>query len=302
MSTRRNFLLIAAVATAAAMPASAQTLAAGPIGGEAHGAASIPDFTGAWTHWAFPWFEPPASGPGPITNLSRWPEQRPQTLGGSAALPVSTVGVSNYDQLVGDYKNPILKPWAAEVVKRFGEMSLAGITYPNPSNQCWPSGMPFVYKLGAIQLTQQPDKITIIYYGYNHEVRWVRLNEPHPSPLKPSWYGDSVGHYEGDTLVVDTVGVKSDRKYAMLDLFGTPFTDRLHIVERYRLRDFDDVKDALERNAKKNWLPLGDLWTGRRNDKFLQLHVTIEDEGVFNALDRDPHLCAERPVDANHLR
>jgi hypothetical protein len=96
MSTRRNFLLIAAVATAAAMPASAQTLTAGPIGGEAHGAASIPDFTGAWTHWAIPWFEPPASAPGPITNLSRWPEQRPQTLGGSAALPVSTVGVSNY--------------------------------------------------------------------------------------------------------------------------------------------------------------------------------------------------------------
>jgi hypothetical protein len=119
--------------------------------------------------------------------------------------------------------------------------------------------------------------------GYNNEVRRVRLNEPHRSPLKPSWYGDSVGHYEGDTLVIDTVAVKTDRKYAMIDLFGTPYTDKLHIVERYRLRDYDDVKDALEWNAKENWMVNGDVWTRRRNEKFLQLHVTIEDEGVFTA-------------------
>jgi hypothetical protein len=130
-------------------------------------------------------------------------------------------------------------------------------------------------------MLQQPDRITIVYSGYNTEVRRVRLNEPHPSPLTPSWYGDSVGHYEGDTLVIDTVGVKTDRKYAMIDLFGTPYTDKLHIVERYRLRDYADVEDALERNTKENWLVGGDVWTQHRNGKFLQLHVTIEDEGVF---------------------
>jgi len=59
-------------------------------------------------------------------------------------------------------------------------------------------------------------------YSGNSEVRRVRLNEAHPSPPKPSSYGDSVGHYEGDTLVIDTVGVKTDRPYAMIDLFGTP--------------------------------------------------------------------------------
>jgi hypothetical protein len=80
--------------------------------------------------------------------------------------------------------------------------------------------MPFIYKLGTIQMMQQPDRITILYGGYNNEVRRVRLNEPHPSPAKPSWYGDSVGHYEGDTLVIDTVAVKTCRKYAMIDLFG----------------------------------------------------------------------------------
>ena len=108
----------------------------------------------------------------------------------------------------------------------------------------------------------------------------MRLNDRHPEQLTPSWYGDSVGHYEGDTLVIDTVGVKTDRPYAMIDLFGTPYTKSLHIVERYRLRDYDDVKDAIERNKKENWLMNGDVFSKHRG-KFLQLHLTIEDEGVF---------------------
>ena len=278
MCMQRDFLLFLA-ATTAAVPAMAQTPSAAVPPSETPSAASIPNFSRVWNHPAFPWFEPPASGPGPITNLSRWAEQRPAGLAGSAALPAGKVGISNYDQLVGDYKSPILQPWAAAVVKKFGEMSLAGITFPNPSNQCWPFGMPFIYKQALMQMMQQPDKITMLYSG-GHEVRRVRLNQPHPSPLTPSWYGDSVGHYEGDTLVIDTVGVKTDRPYAMVDLFGTPFTDKLHIVERYRLRDYDDVKDALDRNRRENWLFNGDVFSQHRG-KFLQLHVTIEDEGVF---------------------
>src|SRR6516162_9629324 len=137
MYMQPNFLLFAVIATAAAMPALGQTPSATPAS-ETHRSASIPDFTRAWTHPAFPWFEPPPSGPGPITNLSRWAGQGRADVGGSLALPPSKVGISNYDQLVGDYNSPILQPWAAVVVKRFGELSLAGITYPNASNQCWP--------------------------------------------------------------------------------------------------------------------------------------------------------------------
>jgi hypothetical protein len=299
MHLRRRFLLCASMAMAAVMPAMGQT---SPVASP--GATSIPDFTRVWTHPAFPWFEPPASGPGPITNLSRWPEQRANLESGSAALPASTVGISNYDQLVGDYKSPILQPWAAEVVKRFGEKSLAGITVPNSSNQCWPHGMPFVYKLFTVQIMQKPDSVMMIYNG--GEMRQVRLNASHPSPLAPSWEGDSVGHYEGDTLVIDTVGVKTDRPYAMLDLFGTPYTDKLHVVERYRLRDYDDVKDALDRNKKENWLFIGDVFSQYRG-KFLQVHVTIEDEGVFttpwtatltyvpSATPMQEAICAENP-------
>ena len=188
--------------------------------------------------------------------------------------------MSDYDQLVGDYTNPILQPWAAEVVKKFGEMSLAGITYPNPSNQCWPEPMPFIYKQFLVQMIQQPDKVTFYYSGHMRRAPRAPERAVIPTPLTPSWYGDSVGHYEGDTLVIDTVGVKTDRPYAMIDLFGTPYTKSLHVVERYRLRDYDDVKDAIERNKKENWLFTGDVFSKHRG-KFLQLHLTIEDEGVF---------------------
>ena len=163
MYRQRNSLLFAAMTAATVLPAVAQTPSTvGPGGSETHSALWIPDFSRVWTHPAFPWFEPPASGPGPITNLSRWAGQG---LRGSLALPAGKAGISNYDQLVGDYKNPILQPWAAAVVKRFGEMSLAGITYPNASNQCWPHPMLFIYKLASMTMFQQPDRITMVYGG-----------------------------------------------------------------------------------------------------------------------------------------
>jgi hypothetical protein len=278
MHKHRHFILMMALAAAAPTYTLGQDGALGPASTQS-AAASIPYFLGIWTHPFFPWFEPPASGPGPITNLSRWAEQRPAGASGSAGLPPSEHGISNYDQLVGDYNNPILQPWAAEVVKKFGQISLAGITYPNPSNQCWPEPVPFIFKRLQMQMIQQADKITILY-GEDHEVRWVRLNQPHPTPVMPSWHGDSVGHYEGDTLVIDTIGVRTNHPYAMIDLFGTPYTKSLHVVERYRLRDYDDVRDAIERNLKENWQPGGDVFSKHRG-KFLQLHLTIEDEGVF---------------------
>ncbi len=258
MCMLRDFLLSVAVATMAAMPAMAQTTsAAGPAGGKTNSAA-VPDFSGVWSHPALPWFEPLASGPRPVTNRSR------------------KNGVSNYDQLVGDYTNPILQPWAAEVVKKFGEISLAGVTYPNPANQCWPEPVPFIFKHNKMQMLQQPDKITMLYLE-DHEVRWVRMNEPHPAHVRPSWHGDSVGHYEGGTLVIDTVGIRTDRPFAMIDLFGTPYTEKLHVVERYQLLDYDAAKEGLERSAKEN-MRFGNLDGA---GKYLQLYLTVDDEGVF---------------------
>jgi hypothetical protein len=107
----------------------------------------------------------------------------------------------------------------------------------------------------------------------------VRLNEPHPAQVTPSWYGDSVGHYEGDMLVVDTVGQKAG-PLAMLDLYGTPYSPALHVVERYRLIDYDAAKDGLARDEKENFRVNGIADRNYRG-KYLQVEFTVGDEGAF---------------------
>jgi hypothetical protein len=258
MNVYQDFLLLVMLCMTPAAPVMGQT------------AASIPDLSGAWNHTSLNGLELPLSGPGPLTNRSRL-RTGPQA------------GVSNGAQLVGDYTNPILQPWAAEVVKKFGEMSLAGKGYPTPRNQCWPEQVPFVFANFGMQILQRPDKVTILY-PFDHQFRQVRLNEPHPAHPTPRWYGDSAGHYEGDTLVVDTVAIKMG-PFSMIDWFGTPFTEALHVVERYRLLDYEATREAIARDAKEhfqfpnpdNGPPADPSYKG----KGLQIHVTIEDEGAF---------------------
>ncbi len=230
----RNFPLVFMLAAAVVTPVFGQAVAptVGPAGSEEESAASIPDLSGIWVH-SIPGFEPLPSGPTALVNRSRRPN-----------------GTGDILKLTGDYTNPILKPEAAEVVKSHGELGLNGIGDPNPRIQCRPAGVPFVFTNGPTQLLQQPDKVTILY-SYDHQVRRVRLNQPHSAQVSPSWYGDSVGHYEGDTLVIDTVGIKVGR-YSMVDWYGTPHTEALHVVERYRLLDSEAAKEGFERDAKEH--------------------------------------------------
>jgi hypothetical protein len=95
-------------------------------------------------------------------------------------------------------------------------------------------GVPFIFWNTGIQILQQQHQITILYSN-DHKVRHVRMNQPHPARVTPSWYGDSVGHYEGDTLAIDTVGIKVG-PFATVDQYGTPHIEALHVVERYRLQ------------------------------------------------------------------
>jgi hypothetical protein len=258
MHVHRDFFLLLMLSVTAGAPAVAQT------------AGQVPDLSGSWAHAALNGLELPLSGPGPVRNRSR------ERTGPQA-------GVGDRRQLVGDYTNPILQPWAADVVKKFGDISLAGIGYPTPRNQCWPEQVPFVFANYGMQFLQRPDKVTILY-PFDHQFRQIRLNQPHPAPVTPSWYGDSVGHYEGDTLVVDTIGIKVGR-FSMVDWFGTPFSEALHVVERYRLLDYEATKEAIARDAKEHFQQAnpdnGPAFDPSYKGKGLQIEVTIEDEGAF---------------------
>jgi hypothetical protein len=234
---------------------------------DAQTAAPIPDISGLWAR-PYIGFEPPLSGPGPIVNRSRVQDQ------------------SSLSQFVGDYTSPILKPNAADIVKRHGEIEISGTAAPNPSNQCLPMSLPYILQRQQIEVLQQDHQITILY-AEDHQVRRVRLNSRHPERVIPSWYGDSIGHFEGDTLVVDTAGIKVG-PHSMIDSFGTPYSEALHVIERYRLIDYDAGQAAAVRSERENRRLLADSLTGNGvgidtgyKGKALQVQFTVEDEHVF---------------------
>ena len=253
MNLRRNFLTAATLA-AIATPALGQAPA------PTQSVASIPDFSGAWVHAGLG-FGPQLTGPGPVRNKSRLPS-----------------GQSNFNIVVGDYTNPILKPEAAEVVKKLGEFSQSGRVFPDPDNQCLQNPVPYIFWNFSVRLLQQKDKVTLLYQ-HDQDYREARLNQPHPATVIPSVHGDSVGHYEGDVLVIDTVGVKLGPN-RMVDRFGTPYSQALHVVERYRLLDYEATKEAMALAAKE-WPGVGATIDPNYRGKGLQLEFTVEDPGVF---------------------
>jgi hypothetical protein len=134
-----------------------------------------------------------------------------------------------------------------------------------------------------IGILQQPHQVTILY-RHDQQVRRIRMNDSHPVNITPSVYGDSIGYYEGDALVIDTAGIKV-RPFAMVDWYGTPYSEALHVVERYRLIDYEAGKEAAERHEAENGsIPVdatGVVVDADYRGKALQIEVTVDDPGVF---------------------
>ena len=131
---------------------------------------------------------------------------------------------------IGDLSNPNLKPWVKELMKMDTAEIDAGKIAFQPEAACLPTSIPVMYALPSpLQIVQAPREVVMFKEG-GSDVRHIYLDVPHSANPKPSWYGESVGHYEGDTLVVDTIGI--DRR-TVLDAFRTPHTEKLHIVERW---------------------------------------------------------------------
>jgi hypothetical protein len=227
----------------------------------------VPDFSGSWGRNAFD-LEAVPSGPSPVTNLQRLPG-----------------GTGDPQRPIADYRNRLLKPEAAEIVRLRSELSRAGKVFPDPSNQCAPFPPPFVFGMQlGVQIFQGKDEVLFLY-NQDSQVRRVRLNAAHPAHLTPSWKGDSVGHYEGDTLVIDTIGIKTG-PVAVIDRYGTPFSKALHVVERYRLIDAKDAAAAQARHEKEAGRVGGEpgvMPVDTAYGKGLQLALTIEDPGTLTA-------------------
>jgi hypothetical protein len=205
----------------------------------AGGAASIPDFQiandVAWREIGDE-FLPPPSGPGPVTNDPKHPfySNGAQRLGKTPTYHI------------GDLSNPILQPWAVEQMRKDNEAVLAGGVAFRPNERCIPGGVPefvLIARISPFYFFQTPREVTILNQN-GPEIRRVFMNVPHSEHVKPSWYGESVGHYDGgDTLVVDTIGI-STKSY--VDNFRTPHTEKLHVVERFKISsDHKSLEDLV---------------------------------------------------------
>jgi hypothetical protein len=156
---------------------------------------------------------------------------------------------------IADLSNPILKPWAVERMRDANDEVLKGKAAFTAKSACWPGGVPAVLlrRFEPVFFIQTPKEVWM-FWQFDHQVRRIYMNQSHSAHPSPSWYGESVGHYEGDELVVDTVGL-NDKSF--VDNYRTPHTERLHVVERFKMIDAG---------------------------KTLQATVTVDDPDTFNMM------------------
>ena len=172
-------------------------------------------------------FLPPLSGPGPVTFDKAHPYVDDGAARRNGTQPTFRVA---------DLTNPILQPWVKDALRKANERVLAGKAAFTPKERCWPNGVPgfLLYPVTPVYFLQTPKEVLLIWEE-DRMVRHVYLTDRHSANPKPSWFGESIGHYEnGDTLVVDTIGL-NDKTF--VDNFRTPHTTKLHVVERFRLSD-----------------------------------------------------------------
>ena len=143
---------------------------------------------------------------------------------------------------VADLNNPNLTDFAKAELKKSNDLVLSGFAMYARESRCWMTGVP-TYLLNPAQPTfilQEPKKITMMWQ-MDQQVRHIYMDVPHSANPKPSWYGESVGHWEGDTLVVDTIGQNNK---TFIDNYRTPHSEKLHVVERFRLIEDGEKLEA----------------------------------------------------------
>ena len=184
----------------------------------------------AWLAEAADWMDPPEGTPGHgrIKNDPDHPllnNAQARRLGVQPTLRI------------GNYKDPVLKPWAAAAMKASNDEALSGkLDVPFAAQaRCWPGGVPgqLLYPAEPFYFIQTPKEVWMIWQR-DHMVRRIYLDRQHTANPKPEAFGESIGHYEGgDTLVVDTIGLATHNNF--IDNFRTPHTEKEHVVERFTI-------------------------------------------------------------------
>jgi hypothetical protein len=229
-------------------------------------------------------FLPPPSGPGPVMGDPK----RPYVPNGTGRQPTYRIA---------DITNPILKPWVVAQMKKANDDVDAGKVPYITRERCWPAGVPgfTVYtRVQSIHFLQTPKKVTIIN-ELNAQVRNIYMNVPHTANPAPSWYGESVGHYEGDEFVVDTIGL-NDRTF--VDNYRTPHTTKIHVVERFKL--IEDGNKLLGTVTVDDTDAFNMPWTGlqrwrRQTDHELREQPCAENNFTFFDYDVVPIPEAKNP-------
>jgi hypothetical protein len=192
------------------------------------------------------WLDPPAGLRGPIRNDPDHPLQGNLDRGpGRQVTPA-----------FGNYRDPILKPWAAEQMRASNEEVLSGKRGMPflPTSRCYPGGVPgqLLWTTERLFFIQEP-KVVHMVWERDSLSRRIFMADKHSEEVKPSWFGESIGRYENGELVVDTIGLST--KMSFLDMFRTPHSEKLHVVERFKLT---------------------------ADGRFLEASVKVEDEDAFN--------------------
>src|SRR6185436_18672484 len=230
-----------------------------PSSQAAPAANAVPDFMAAGGGWdminsnATDYVDPP-SGPKPVTNDPKYPH-------------VGNLQPGQKTDRVADLTNPILKEWVKEPMRKTNEtVILRGRTPFVATSLCWPGGVPAQLLVPTtVYFIQKPNEVIMIWER-DQLVRHVYLNAQHTKNPRPTWFGESVGHYEnGDTLVIDTVGFV-EHPFSFVDNYRTPHTKQLHVTERWKITQ---VAAGGRRGG------------GGGTTKGIEVSFTVEDPGAF---------------------
>ena len=194
---------------------------------------TVPDFSSNQVGWVGvgAGFRPVPGRLPPVTN----DPAHPFVPNGTSAQPTYPIA---------DLSNPNLRPWVKGQMKKDNDEVLAGKIAYTARSSCMPAGVPGFMAYGGptpLYFVQTPKEILMIFSG-DHQVRHIYLNVSHSENPKPSWYGESVGHYEGDALVIDTVGQNSK---TFVDNYRTPHTEKLHVVERWQMIEDESAMEVV---------------------------------------------------------